>query len=61
MQRVKSSNHFTGGNNYIYTLISFVVNWSFSNIDLEIEKTHSCIRNAKEKDKYDNDSVKSFK
>ena len=28
------------GNNCIYTVISFVVNWSFSNIDLEMEKNH---------------------
>ena len=32
--------HEGGGDNCIYTVTSFVVNWSFSNIDLEMEKTH---------------------
>ena len=37
VERVTSS--FYGWNNCIYTVMSFVVNW-FSNVDLEIEKTH---------------------
>ena len=63
MERVKSSNHSTRGegDNCIYTVTSFVVNWSFSNIDSEMERTHSRIQNAEEKDEYDNDSVKSFR
>ena len=49
-----------GGDNCIYTVTSLVVNWSFWNIDLEMEKTHPRIQNAEEKDEHDNDSVKSF-
>ena len=45
---MKNLNHCTG-KQYIYTAIIFVVHWSFSNIDLENEKTHSRIRNAEEK------------
>ena len=48
-------------NNCNYTAISFVVNWSFSNIDLGMEETHPPYDNAEEKNKYNNDSVKSFK
>ena len=52
---------FYGENNCIHTVICFVVNWSFSKMDLEIEKTHPRIHNAEEKDEYKNDSVKRFK
>ena len=45
----------------IYTVTSFVVNCSFSNIDLQVEKTYPRIQNAEEKDEYGNDLVKSFK
>ena len=34
-------------------------NWSFSNIDLEMEKTHPPCSKCRKKDEYDNDSVKS--
>ena len=52
---------FYGGDNCIYTVVSFVVNWSFPDIDLEMEKTHPRFHDAEEEDEYDNDSVKSFK
>ena len=50
-----------GGDNLIDTVASFVVNWSFSNIDLEMEKKHPLYSKCRRKDEYDNDWVKSFK
>ena len=61
VERVKSSNHSTrgggGGNNCIYIITSFMVNWRFSNIDLETEKTHPPYSQCRKKDQYDNDSL----
>ena len=50
-----------GGNNCIYKVPSFVVNWSFSNNDLEMEKTHPPYSKCRIKDEYDNVPSKSFK
>ena len=53
---------FYGENNYIYKVVSsFAINWSFSNIDLEVGKTHSRVHNAEEKDEYNSDWVRSLK
>ena len=58
---MKSSKYCTG-EQYIYTAISFVViQWSFSNIDLEIEKTHPPYSWCRRKREYENGSVKSYK